>query len=269
MLCDLHMHSRFSFDGHASIFELLSSAFACGMDIIAVTDHFDMIDQRTGYRSYLNTEAERMGEFRAARTVCPKGRELLYGIELGDPQLMPILSHGFISARRFDFVIGALHFLHDGVDFIEMDYSSPQTIDDMFVAYFKEMLNMVRFGGFDTLAHLDYPLRAMKGCIASPTVEKYSALIEPVLKALADSGAALEINTRGTYDWQGRVGPEGWVLERFHQLGGRYVTVGSDAHNARNAGCGIIEAYRAAKAAGFDSITVFKDRQAIEYPITL
>jgi histidinol-phosphatase (PHP family) len=79
---------------------------------------------------------------------------------------------------------------------------------------------------------------------------------------------ALEINTRGTYDWQNRVGPEDWVLERYRELGGKYVTIGSDAHVTKYVGAGFTEAAAALKRTGFDSYTIYKDRCPVQIPLT-
>ena len=50
-------------------------------------------------------------------------------------------------------------------------------------------------------------------------------------------------------------------VERFKQLGGKYITVGSDSHYADKVFRGIEEGYKIALKAGFDKITVFKNRQ--------
>ena len=39
MICDLHTHSRFSFDGSASLEEISRSAAERGVRILATTDH--------------------------------------------------------------------------------------------------------------------------------------------------------------------------------------------------------------------------------------
>ena len=92
---------------------------------------------------------------------------------------------------------------------------------------------------------------------------RYRDLIEPILEALVRNNIALEINTRGTYDWQNRVGPEDWVLQHYRELGGQYVTIGSDSHVTKYVGAGFPEAAAALKRTGFDSYTIYKDRRPI------
>ena len=81
---------------------------------------------------------------------------------------------------------------------------------------------------------------------------------------LVRKGIALELNTRGTYDWQHRVGPEDWVLRRYRELGGEYVTIGSDAHTAAAVGAGFAEATEALRRCGFSAYTVYRERRPVQ-----
>ena len=145
---------------------------------------------------------------------------------------------------------------------------SAEEIDDVFRQHFLSMQALAAYGGFDTLAHLDYPIRKLRGKIPNTSMLAYRDLIEPVLELLVQKNIALEINTRGTYDWQNRVGPEDWVLERYRELGGKYVTIGSDAHVTKYVGAGFTEAAAALKRTGFDSYTIYKDRCPVQIPLT-
>lgn len=266
MTCDLHIHSCYSFDGHASVADIMRSAKSHGIDVIAITDHCDMLDGPEGYSSYLFNEQERIRAFEDL-ALKESGTELLFGIEIGNAQDFPKRTRQFLASRKFDFVIGAIHFLPDGSDIYKLPYSSSGEIDRMFRLHFSSMKKLVDMGGFDTLAHLDYPVRVLKGKVSTTSIAQYRELIEPVLEGLVEKNIALEINTRGTYDWQNRVGPEDWVLTRYRELGGKYLTIGSDAHTTAYVGAGFQEAIRALKRNGFDSYTIFRNRQPIQIPI--
>lgn len=263
MICDLHVHSCFSFDSNAPLAAICQSAAERGLRIIAITDHCDMTDTPEGRRSYLEGEPLRKKTFEQVKRSYPE-LELLYGIEIGNAIDMPEETERFLAGRFFDFVIGTIHFLPDGRDIYKLPYASEEEIDAMFRQYFTSLQRLAELGGFDSLAHLDYPLRKLKGKIAAPTVIAYRNYIEPILEILVRKGIALEINTRGTYDWQRRVGPEDWVLRRYRELGGRYVTIGSDAHAAAQVGAGFAEAAEALKRNGFSAYTVYRGRQPFQ-----
>ena len=58
------------------------------------------------------------------------------------------------------------------------------------------------------------------------------------------------------------------MLECYRELGGKYVTIGSDAHVTKYVGAGFTEAAAALKRTGFDSYTIYKDRCPVQIPLT-
>lgn len=267
MICDLHTHSRFSFDGSTPLEVMLRSAVEHGVRILAITDHCDMTRGPEGFQYYLNQEPALIRDFQSVKPRFPE-LELLYGLELGNPMDLPEETAALLRERTYDLIVGGLHFLSDGSDIYKLDYSDEMAVDRMFRDYFTHMERMVDFGSFDTLAHLDYPLRMLRGKVPSPpSILRYRDLVEPILEKLVRSGIALEINTRGTYDWQGRVGPEEWVLRRYRELGGRLVTIGSDAHAPQWIGAGYAQAAELLTRVGYDSYTVFRNRVPCQIPL--
>ena len=264
MTCDLHIHSQYSFDGTASLAEICQSARDRRVDIIALTDHCDMLDGPEGISAYLACERELRQSY---ESLDKTGLQVLYGVEIGNPHEFPRETEEFLAQRKFDFIIGSVHFLPDGRDIYKLPYATSEEIDDMFRQHFRSMQKLVEYGGFDTLAHMDYPIRKLQGKLPGVSIRAYRDLIEPILQTLVQKEIALEINTRGTYDWQNRVGPEDWVLECYRKLGGKYVTIGSDAHVPKYVGAGFDEAAAALKRTGFDSYTIYKDRCPVQIPL--
>ena len=260
MKCDLHIHSKYSFDGVPTLDAICRAAVEHHVDIIATTDHCDMTDGPEGIRSYQENEAARLEEYARVKEEY-KELKILYGVEIGNPNDRPWMTKTFMDAREFDFVIGATHFLPDGSDIYKLPYPDRESIEKMFCQYFASMKQLVELGGFDTLAHLDYPLRVLKGKVTGPTITQYRDLVEPILEEIVAKGIALEVNTRGAYDWEGRVGPEEWVLQRYKALGGQYVTIGSDAHTTQWIGAGFDEAVAVLKKTGFDAYTIYQNRK--------
>lgn len=266
LTCDLHIHSRYSFDSDESLAEICRRAVKRNVGVIAITDHCDMIQGRDGIAYYLAVEEQRMEAFAKAREEYQQ-LEILYGIEIGNAMDCPAETRQFLESRKFDFIIGAIHFLPGGGDIYKLPYRDDREVTRMFRDYFISVEKLVRLGGFDSLAHLDYPLRVLKGKVPVPTIEGYRELIEPIMEGLVSQDIALEVNTRGIYDWQGRVGPEDWVLARYRELGGRRLTIGSDAHTASRTGVGFEQAAEALRRTGFRSYTVYRGRKPVDIPI--
>lgn len=265
MTCDLHTHSQYSFDGNESVSSLCVVAAARNIEILAITDHCDMVPGRDGFSGFLRSENERTLAF---QNVHPEQVELLNGIEIGNAINMPAETRSVLESRSFDFVLGAIHFLPDGTDIYQMKLQTETDVNRMFQQYFGQLADLVEMGGFDSLAHLDYPLRVLLGTVDRPTIFQYRDLVEPILDGLVRQKIALELNTRGTYDWQNRVGPEDWVLRKYRELGGTKITIGSDAHTLQRIGAGFGAAVAAMEKTGFHSFTVYRNRMAYQIPFT-
>lgn len=80
-------------------------------------------------------------------------------------------------------------------------------------------------------------------------------------------GKGIELNTSG---WRNAVGepyPSPEVLKLYRRLGGRYITIGSDAHNAENMAGDFRRAARLLQAVGFTEYYLYEKRRA--YPVSL
>ena len=75
-------------------------------------------------------------------------------------------------------------------------------------------------------------------------------LYEPILRALVESGTALEVNTSGLRYSIGVTFPHPAIVARFRELGGRALTIGSDAHRAEHANWGLDDGYAIATTPG-------------------
>jgi histidinol-phosphatase (PHP family) len=57
------------------------------------------------------------------------------------------------------------------------------------------------------------------------------------------------------------------IVKRFKDLGGEYITIGSDAHYADHLGAGIPEGMAIAERCGFKTVTLYQKREPIQIPI--
>ncbi len=127
------------------------------------------------------------------------------------------------------------------------------------------MAAAARSGLFDTLGHLDFVKRYLVPHVGPGVLGAALELYEPVLRALVEGGTALEVNSSGLRQAARETYPGQAAVALFHELGGRRVTAGSDAHLAADFARGLATAYRIAAAAGFEALT-FRGRR-IEIPL--
>lgn len=93
----------------------------------------------------------------------------------------------------------------------------------------------------------------------------FSGYFDEILKMLIRKGKALEVNTSGWSEEQGFLMPDKPVLERYHALGGRLVTVGSDCHTAEQVAKGIGPACELLAELGYDAFYYYEKRKPVAY----
>lgn len=266
-IVDLHTHTDNSFDGHHSTMFLCETACMKGIRALAFTDHLEMDAfyrdnfDRTAIQAYFEV-AKAKSAFSGKLIICN-------GAELGQAVYDLPVTEKLLSTMNYDIVIGSIHNLPNVQDFYYMDFSD-ESIDyyALLDDYFNWELKLAQWGGFDTLAHLTYPLRYIVGNYGKPVdMTRYSEIIDEILVTLIRSGKSLEINTAGLRQPIGVTSPDESIVRRYKQLGGEMITVGSDAHFAEYLGAGIDQGYELALRCGFDKIALYQNRTPTLVPI--
>ena len=265
---DLHMHTNSSFDGNYPAAEMCEAAIANDIATIAFTDHFDVdfyeqhnlgTRQQTSYDDIIS-----------ARETFKDKLQVLVGIEMGQPTYEPELTEKSINRYSYDFVIGSIHNLRKTPDFCELDYTS-LTQDDVYSLldkYFEEELILAKWNGFDTLAHLTYPMRyIVQSGRFNTDLSRYDDITDEIFKVLVANGKALEINTSGLRQPIGKTMPTDNYVRRYRELGGELLTLGSDSHFTAHVGANIDDGYAIAESCGFEYVTYFKDRKPVQVKI--
>ncbi len=264
-IIDTHNHTDNSFDGNHSPVYMCEAACNKGLRAIAFTDHCEV--------DAFNSDSERnvrqaFFEIAKAKSAFMGKLLVLNGIELGQPAYDIETAEKILASQKFDIVIGSVHNLRKREDFYYIEDFSQIDVKSTMEEYFSEILTMLEWGNFDILAHLTYPFRYLysRNNIRVDAFE-YKKQIDEILKLTAEQNISLEINAAGLRQPINRLSPEIDVIKRFKELGGKYVSVGSDAHYAQHIAVGIKDAMIAAKEAGFDFVTLFQKRQPVEIPI--
>lgn len=264
-IIDMHTHTDNSFDGNHSPVYLCEAACNKGLRAIAFTDHCEV--------DAFNADSERnvrqaFFEIAKARSAFTGKILVLNGIELGQPAYDIPTAEKILASQKFDIVIGSVHNLRNKQDFYYIEDFSKIDVKAELKEYFNEILTMLEWGNFDILAHLTYPFRYLYSRNnIRVDINEYKDQVDEILKLTAEKDIALEINSAGLRQPINRMSPEEETVKRFRELGGRLVSVGSDAHYAQHIAVGIKDAMTAAKNAGFDCVTLFQKRQPVEIPI--
>lgn len=268
---DCHTHSNCSFDGESSMEDMCRRAEELGLYYYTVSDHCECNKweeapgHETGYREVAAKAWAQMEECRQRHPAL----RFLKGVELGQPLQDPAAAEEALRGRDYDFVIGSVHNVAGERDFYHMGQGKlpPERWGEMFSRYFQEILDMIRWGGFDSLAHVTYPLRYLSAPGEAPSFAPWREELEEVLSALAKADKALEMNTSRLARKGAPRLPDLEVLTAFRQLGGKLVTLGSDAHRTEDLAQGIDQGMEILKQAGFQEFAVFVKREPVLLPL--
>ncbi len=221
---DLHVHSTISKDGADPIPDMCCEAVKKNIKIICFTEHLDLANGIEGF------DFDNYSKLidRARREYSP-GLKVLKGVEVGEPHLHP-KEFEKVLKLDFDMILGAVHWI--GNHFVgENDLERLYTKDQIFEMYFIELLKSVEFGGFDVIAHFDFPKRYLG--------ENFYGKIEgEVLEKMKKNGIALELNTSTLRKGIEEPMPGIYILTGYSLAGGQIITTGSDAHSRAEIGSG-------------------------------
>lgn len=259
---DFHMHSKISFDGREEPLAMAQAAVKAGMKAICFTEHLDYDPMKDVQDWVFETE-----EYNAALDdLCMPGLEIYRGLEFGMLPDNRDTLQADLQRRPFDFVIGSVHFI-GGIDAFFPEFWEGKTVEQAERQMLEETLACVRHhDDFDVLGHLTYISKTRSNPLKRPVrLDDYRDLVNEIFKTLISKGKGIEVNTGGR-DICGVYLPEREYLQRFKELGGRIVTVGSDAHNAARVGQYCFEAAEMVQEI-FGYVCTYKDRQPVFHKI--
>jgi histidinol-phosphatase (PHP family) len=160
-----------------------------------------------------------------------------------------------LAPYPWDYLVGSIHFIgEDGID-AEPSLVGRVGTEDAWRSYYESLGLAARSGLFDTLAHPDL-------------VKMYGDEIPWDWATVAGSldGVCLEVSSAGLHKRHGKLYPNADLLAEANERGVR-ITLASDAHAPQNVGRDLDRAIGHARAAGYDTVTVFESRQARQEPL--
>ncbi len=265
---DSHTHSDNSSDAHHSVTFMCEKAVEKNVSGICVTDHCELREYKQDH--YERRITQSVFEVGKARRIFNGRLAVMAGIELSDVLYDEALTAAVLSKFQFDMVMVSQHTTLQGRDIYYINFGewSPSEIDSYVKDYFGYLIRVAKWNRFDTLGHLTYPVRYIVGTYKIPLdLHRYDDMIEEILRITAHNGKAIEINTSGLWQALGDTMPSFDYVKRFRELGGEYITLGSDAHTADSIGRGIHSAMQMLLDADFRYFTFYKERHPLQMKI--
>jgi histidinol-phosphatase (PHP family) len=219
-MTDMHVHTLRSSDSTESMSALVKTADEIGITTICFTDHVDFNPNDYGYKFYNAAKYFRDIEKARASVHCT---EILSGMEFSEPHIYKSM-YTQTSEYPYDFIIGSVHFFYND-SFPSTMVADGITVEECYESYWDELLAMVTYGGFDCVGHIDLPKRYFKRWLYNEDN------LKQIFHRMNDKGIVLEINTSSLRRGLDEAMPSDNILQLYSQLGGKYATIGSDAHS--------------------------------------
>ena len=254
MIFDSHSHTAFSADSEMKAADAIAMAEKAGVGLV-FTEHLDL-----DYPGEMDFSFDPQAYWQAYEPY--RGDNLRLGIEIGMNEAILEGNLHFLEQEPFDLVIGSQHIV-DGQDIYYPAYYEGKSKEEAFHRYYELMAeNVRRYGAhIDVLGHIDYISRYAP--YANPEVSYgiFQEDIDKILRAAIETDTVLELNTRrlGSRLACKELMP---VYARYRELGGRYVTLGSDAHTADAIAANFGAAEELAAMAGLQIVT-FAERRMV------
>ena len=287
MKTDFHVHSAFSDDSHEPMEEQIKRAIELGFDEICFTDHVDYgvkkdwfeegITYRHGdgiltpldsmepnvnvnYPEYFKA-LHRYREEYAGKITIRQGLE--FGIQTMYVDKFKALYDKYED--ELDFILLSVHQVDDR-EFWNQDFQRGKTQQEFNEAYYREIYDVMSlYDRYCILAHLDHMVRYDE--YEKYPFEKIRDIVTEILKKAIAEDKGIEINTSSWHYDIGDTTPSRDILKLYRELGGRIITIGSDAHSVRYLGDHFGDAVQILKDIGFREFATYEKMVPTFHPL--
>lgn len=226
MIFDCHIHTKFSADSEMLASDAINRAKNLNLGII-FTEHFDY--DVPGEYDFTFDPKKYFDEYKNLRD-----EKIRLGVEVGLRKSARKINKNFIDSAGFDLVIGSIH-LVDDLDIYYPEFFSGKNKNTAYKKYFATMIEEVAVEDFDVLGHIDYICRSAPYENPALDYENFKSEIDEVLKIIVEREKILELNTR-RFDKKSVFDELLPIYRQYKNLGGKFTTIGSDAHKVENVG---------------------------------
>ncbi|MBU3191246.1 histidinol phosphate phosphatase [Clostridium bowmanii] len=250
-MVDSHIHTEFSSDSEMKLQHGIEHGTK--LDIgMTITEHLDLkFPTGTDFTFDIDKYFKDYEKYKSSK--------LMLGIEIGMQLNCIEENREIINKYPFDYVIGSIH-AADGEDIFNPKSYEGKSKSEFFEQYFSSMVDCVKKYDFiDSLGHIDYISRYATYKDNEINYLEFKEYIDEVLKALVHNGKVMEINTRRLKNVEAYKNLV-QVYSAYKQIGGKYVTIGSDAHYAEDIGNNFTVASRICQVCDLKPV-YFKNRK--------
>jgi histidinol-phosphatase (PHP family) len=251
-MVDSHIHTELSGDSSLLLEDVVHNASQWRLTGVCTAEHFDPIptDIRFARYSYDDARARIVAlRDRYPSVLIGLGVEVTYREEAEDQ------IRNFLIRHPMDMAIGSIHDIENMYLREWLRCDSPHvSLRTRLFPYITLLRKMSRSGLFDVLGHIDYIKRYEIGLRSIPLLKLFEHEIAETLEIQINHGGIIEVNVSGLRHPCHEAYPSLPILRLYRELGGRAVTIGSDAHAPEHMNLPLSLAVELAKDADLDIV---------------
>lgn len=253
---DHHIHTDNSFDSQEKLKNMCERAVDERIEIVGFGEHFSTIERLPtyGHMDFVKYN----DEIEYCRSIFKGKLEILKGLEICSPQYNIDSILKIVRDEWIDFIIGSVHDI-DGPKLRK--YIEGKSNKEAYEGYFKTVLEVSKKGEYDILGHIDLLKRYAYDKLGNYEFNDFKGIISEILKNVIERRKAIEVNTSGLGSGAKELIPSIEVLKLYKELGGKLITIGSDAHGTEKLGNNHTITVEVLRGLGYKEYYYYKQRK--------
>lgn len=260
---DNHMHCAYSSDTDVPMEAMILGAIKNGVKEITFTDHIDYdynspeIDFEFDTAAY----AKEIAFYREKY----EGQIIIHlGIEIGIQPHILDKCRALVETVGPDFIIASQHNV-EKKDLYLGDYYVGKEPKEALDFAMNELAQMIdAFDHFSVIGHVDI-LKRYDDAVRALDKSYYLSSVVPVFEKLISKNKGIEVNTSGLRQGLDEPLPSYELLKLYYDMGGRLLTIGSDAHKPEDVGHSFKAVYQKLWDIGFRSLYTFNQMKPVAH----
>lgn len=259
-MIDLHSHTKFSADSTELPENHIEKAIKSGCSVFGFSEHLDYDYVVNNLNAVMTDTKAYYENAQRLKKIYGGSIKLLCGIEFAyykgaDPYYIETQNN-----YAFDYIINSVH-VTDGSDCYFKPYFEGKTKEYAYGRYLQQVFESLdaKFD-YQIVGHIGYVARNAPYKDAYLRYEDHSKILDDILKLITEKQKALEINTNVKTSGSPYI-PFYEIVKRYHELGGKLVTFGSDCHQAARVCDNYGIAADMLKSLGYKELVYFENKE--------
>ena len=249
---DQHVHSSFSFDSNEDLENYIN---VCNENDMITTEHLDFENPIINYKDSLFDYLKYVGQIKNLNK--KYSNKFFLGIEIGYTPNSEKRIEDFLKDKNFNLKLLSIH-QNGNYDYMCVN-KKLISLEVLIQEYFEQMIQALESSiEFNVLAHFEYGLR-MIDISVTDFDNLASVFLNKIIELIVKKEITFEVNTKSMYKYK-KENLYNYMIEKYIKKGGRFFTLGSDAHNIKEYAYKFDEAKNFLLSKNIKEIILFKDK---------